>query len=212
MAKKICISGQRYGRLIAIKAAGYIQFPSRKSITWECLCDCGGVVTATLSSLRSGNVSSCGCIIKEGSNRRTHGMSKTSEYHSWASMVSRCRAETNQDYPSYGGRGITVCDEWICSFERFIADMGMKPTPRHSIDRIDNSKGYFLDNCRWATPTQQSRNRRNNKVIEFNSETKTASEWANDLGISFSTLMERLEKWPVDIALTKPKRKVGTKN
>ena len=212
MVKKISIAGERYGRLVAVRQNGFIQYPSRKSVLWECVCDCGSVVTKPLSSLRSGYASSCGCLVKEGGNRRTHGMSKTTEYHSWASMVSRCRCNRNTDYHLYGGRGIAVCERWIDSFENFISDMGMKPSKKHSIDRIDNNAGYSKENCRWATPAMQSRNKRNNRIIEFNGERKVIADWASDLGINFASLLERMEKWPLHRALTQPKRKVGTKN
>ena len=138
-----------------------------------CKCDCGTERMIVSSTLRSGRSKSCGCW---GSTVRalTHGQArkgnKSGTYNSWAHMISRCYNKNNKVYRWYGARGITVCDKWKNSFEEFFKDMGVKPAKGHamSIDRIDNDKGYFPENCRWATPIQQanntSRSRRNKCV------------------------------------------------
>lgn len=200
MGKKLDITGLRFGRLIAIKKNGFHQSPSRKHILWECKCDCGNVITTKLNTLRNGNVKSCGCLHKEGNNK-THNQSKTREYNIWGSIKQRCLNKNHSDYINYGGRGITICNEWIDSFETFIKDMGNCPIG-FSIDRIDNSKGYSKENCRWANNYMQSRNKRNNRYYELNGKIQVLQDWANDLGISFSTICERLEKWDLEKALT----------
>lgn len=141
---------------------------------------------------------------------RTHGMSRTSEYSAWCRMKQRCTVTTHRDYPSYGGRGIEVCERWLESFENFIADMGLKPCLGVSIDRIDNERGYEPWNCRWATPTQQANNRRSSKVICANGVTRTMAEWARVTGIDEGAIQQRISKlgWSPARAVTTPTREI----
>lgn len=113
----------------------------------------------------------------------THGMSKSREYKTWFRMKSRCYDVTCQDYPDYGGRGITVCDDWINSFESFFEYMGKSPGKTHSIDRINNQGNYEPGNVRWATQTQQARNKRTNRLIKYMGESKTMAEWCEILNL-----------------------------
>ena len=132
-----------------------------------------------------------------------HGMSKTSTYKSWEAMIQRCSNASLKSYKNYGGRGISVCYEWT-KFEKFYADMGIKPNGC-SIDRIDVNGNYDKLNCRWSTMKQQNRNRRNNRLIEFNGETMCVNEWAESLGINKRTLLNRLTNgWEIKKALTHP--------
>jgi hypothetical protein len=127
------------------------------------------------------------------------------EYRSWRGMKTRCLNTRDHMYPKYGGRGIGICDRWRDSFEAFLADMGPKPTPRHSIERIDNNGNYEPSNCRWATNTEQSRNRRNTRHITHEGETMCISAWAYKAGISVQTLHTRLRNgMPISAALTHP--------
>jgi hypothetical protein len=134
----------------------------------------------------------------------THGQSKTPTWRTWAGMRNRCNNPNNQKYPAYGGKGIKVCERWG-SFENFVADMGERPSPKHSIDRIDNTGHYTPENCRWATPTEQANNKSTNRCVTFLGESLTVAEWSRRTGIPYFTLMYRIKAgWSAERALTEP--------
>jgi hypothetical protein len=138
---------------------------------------------------------------------RQHGLSYTPEYRVWQTMRLRCHEPNNPAYNNYGGRGIKVCDRWLDSPENFIADMGSKPTPAHEIDRIDNDGGYEPTNCRWVLRAENSRNRRSNRLVELNGESKPLAEWCEKFGVPRDTARKRLEAgWSPEEALTIPPR------
>jgi hypothetical protein len=156
-------TGQRFGRLLVLGKSSMRL--SGRDTAWDCACDCGTNKTVRGYLLRTGQTKSCGCIGREriGALRRTHGLRGTAEYRTWAMMRVRCHNERNPAYKWYGGRGIRICDRWS-SFESFLADMGPRPSLKHSLDRIDSDGDYEPGNCRWADTKTQGRNRRGIKL------------------------------------------------
>lgn len=136
----------------------------------------------------------------------THGMSKDITYSSWHSMKDRCNNSNHDAYYRYGGYGILICQLWNYSFEDFLKDMGRRPSKNHSIERIDNSIGYYPKNCRWATREEQENNKNSNRRIIFNGCDLTLSQWAKKIGLSKNCLFQRLKRgWSEEDTLTKPK-------
>lgn len=136
--------------------------------------------------------------------QKTHGQAGTNIYNRWQKMLSRCRNPQNKDFPYYGGRGIAVCDRWL-KFENFFADTGTPPTPQHTLDRIDNDGGYNPENCRWATPNQQSNNRRYCHLLTLNGQTLNIQQWASLLHVKKSLIYGRIRSgWTEEQALTFP--------
>lgn len=134
-------------------------------------------------------------------------------YRTWYGMLERCNNPLNPAYERYGERGIKVCERWQNSFELFVLDIGEKPSKEHSIDRINNDKGYSPDNCKWATKTEQAHNRRSNKMITFRGETLNVKQWCTRLGIDAGFVYQRLKKgWDVIDALTVPRITNGQKH
>ncbi len=141
---------------------------------------------------------------KQGKFKTEHGMCFSSEYRSWTSMKNRC---LNPDARHQKYKGLLTYEKWINSFEEFLKDMGKKPTSKHTIERIDNSKGYFPENCKWATRSEQNRNYSLNRLVEYNGLTLCVTEWAEKLGISRHRIYQRLNKgWSIEKALTYDKK------
>lgn len=132
------------------------------------------------------------------------------EYHVWGAMKQRCYYIGYHHYKDYGGRGITVCQRWLDSFQNFIDDMGMAPSPKHSLDRIDTNGNYEPSNCKWSTVEEQRNNMRRNLVIDYIGKRQTLSQWCTELGINYSMVLYRLQegKWSVHDAFTKPSKKI----
>lgn len=193
------ISGFRSGRLVVVGRG------VRKN-HWNCICDCGNYHEVGRSHLMQFKVKSCGCLHRESSRRNgkantRHGMSKSPEHGAWDAMLCRCYYPSSNSYYNYGARGIRVCDKWKNSFEAFYEDMGPRPSSDHSLDRIDTSGDYGPENCRWATSKEQGRNRRTNRVLEFNGESKSMIEWSEELGLDYTMLRARIKSgWPVTVA------------
>lgn len=201
------ITGETFGRLTAIGPIG--RTPEGR-ILWHCQCECGKTTTAQVGYLTNGGVQSCGCLGRErlGLSRKTHGLKKHPLYMTWANMINRCTNPNHPGYLSYGGRGISVCQEWMCDFKAFynyatsLPDYGV---PNRSLDRIDNSLGYLPDNLKWSTRSEQGRNTRQNRMLTLNGKTQCVSAWAEELGMSHQTLRFRLnDGWSVDRALSTP--------
>lgn len=167
---------------------------------WLCRCECG-----TERWMREDSVKrsvSCGCHRRSS---RTHGMSDTPEYVTWAHMVERCESVSCHAFSSYGGRGIAVCLRWRNSFPAFFEDMGPRPSLNHSIERINNDGNYKPGNCIWASAMEQQRNRRVTHNITALGGTKCLADWAVHSGIPASTISDRLSRgWPADRAVSEP--------
>src|SRR3990167_252025 len=158
MSKRIPLEGLQYGRLKIVKYLGDKKY--------ECLCQCGTTSYASSSNIRRGNTSSCGCYRKEVAaettkvRSTTHGKSKTPEYRSWRNMQRRCYDKNCSQYVNYGGRGIKVCDKWFKNFPAFLENVGLRPSAKHSLDRINNDGNYEPNNVRWTSSSEQAKNRR----------------------------------------------------
>ena len=191
--KKIDLTGQRYGNLTVISLGEKLGL----HLSWLCLCDCGNIKNIKRSAIRSGTTKSCGCLRKiiTGNRARTHGQTNGVEYRIWKGINQRCYNTNTPPYNNYGGRGIEMCDEWKNNFERFLLDVGKRPSTNYSIDRIDNNKGYYPENCHWATRKEQNRNKRNN-VMLLNTETgifySSLIDAAETIGLNRITLCNRI--------------------
>ena len=199
------LSGQIFDRLVVL-AISTRRTSGGKAI-WLCRCECGNEVEVVSCHLITRNTRSCGCLNRELTSKRriTHGGSNTSEYNSWSSMLNRCTNSNSPNYHYYGGRGITVCDRWLYSFENFYADIGPKPTPDHSIDRSDNYGNYEPGNCRWATPEEQANNARTTTSYNYKGMDYNLSKLSREFGVSRTTLHRRLTAgWSVKDAIETP--------
>lgn len=197
MPKKNLIN-QRFGKLTVLSEAEKIVYKNGTAIQWNCQCDCGNTKKVRTSNLTSGNTTSCGCVHKAAvSNDTTHGLTRRGkvapEYWIWRSMKQRCLDKSNIAYENYGGRGITICNEWL-DFETFYKQMGPRPSKNHSINRIDNNAGYCPGNCEWASRETQMHNTRTNvfteelvkQAREMYSNNYTTSEIAKALGTTYA--------------------------
>ena len=184
--KFINITGQKFGLLVALKPLGKNK---NGEICWKCRCECGKYTIVSGCSLRKNKgTKSCGC--KEGNH--IHGMRHTPEYNVWSKIKNRCNNPKSKDYKYYGGRGIKVYPKWIKSFQAFFDYVGPRPTPKHTIERIDNDKGYFPGNVTWATQTEQANNTRTNHPITIGKLTLNLCQWAQKLGINQTTICQRI--------------------
>lgn len=167
---------------------------------WLCKCVCGKQIVAIQANLRNGHTRSCGCLLRDFSstNNLKHGKTGTPEFTTWVSMRGRCYNPNNHAFRDYGGRGITVCDSWRDSFEAFYSDMGPRPFPRASVDRIDNNGPYSPENCRWTDRLTQANNCRKNRFLSHDGLTLTLSQWAKRQGIRPGTLWMRLRRYGWD--------------
>lgn len=187
MAKAIELTGLFFG-LLTVLGRG----PNAgKEPRWNCVCACGARTLVYGSSLRCGGTTSCGCAAREATRERStrHGMTGAPEWLAWASMKARCSNPNTRGFANYGGRGIKVCERWT-SFENFIADMGVRPTSGHQLDRIDNDGDYEPGNCRWATRKENMRNRRVTKRYDG----MTLREIADATGANYNTLKTRARR------------------
>jgi hypothetical protein len=186
------LTGQQFGNWTAVERG-----ETRSTrIHWVCRCICGATRQVSGAHLVGGRSCGCGCVRPEGAEnaRFKHGKSNTVEHSTWMRMLDRCGNPNNPGWHNYGGRGIAVCERWAGSFEEFLADVGTRPSSRHSIDRYPEKDGdYEPSNVRWATPTQQSRNLRKNVMVDLDGEQVTLAEACERSGVKYETARYRLK-------------------
>lgn len=197
-------TGQKFGKLTVIRGAGH----QGRGRMVEAQCDCGNVTTANIDNIRNGHTTSCGCQkVLSGVSRAKHGHSRqgarSQTYQAYRDMRTRCENPNYPEFHLYGGRGITVCERWRQGFEFFLADMGESPKGM-TLERDRVNEGYAPDNCRWATPAEQSVNKRNNVFIEYGGRRQTVSQWAAELGLSAGRMYYGVKQgWPPEKLLEK---------
>lgn len=179
---------------------------------WLCRCVCGRELEEYASVLAKRRTPQCACAKRDAKRPigEEHGLSSLPEHRIWVGIRKRCNNPKVDCYDSYGGRGILVCEDWG-SFSKFLADMGPRPSEIHSVERRDVNGPYSKDNCYWATPLEQSNNKRNNRRLEYDGRTQTLTQWAREAGIhpdAFELRINRL-KWPMDKAVNTPPRGWG---
>lgn len=207
---------QRFGRLVVVE-----ELPKQKrNPFWKCKCDCGNYSCCTSGNLKSGKIVSCGCLKLEKLLQRstTHNQRHTHLYEVWKGIRQRCKNPKRKGYHNYGGRGITICEEWDKSFQAFYdwsyangysTENQKNEKLKLTIDRIDNNGNYEPSNCRWVDRKTQASNMRTTKLITINGETKCLAEWFRNYNISSWTYYTRIKYgWTIEEALTKP---IGSK-
>lgn len=208
MGNFVALTGRRFSKLTVIKRGDdYVSPKGYHSAAWLCRCDCGTESVVRGVYLKNGKTKSCGCLRVEEPNRTTHGQSKTRLYKIWRSMRARCEREKDRNFENYGGRGVTVCDDWT-QFENFMDWAYLHGYDESlSIDRIDNNGNYDPSNCRWVDMNVQANNTRHNHYITYKGATKTMSQWAKETGIGYHKLKDRINKcgWDIERALTENK-------
>ncbi len=205
------LDGRRFGRLTVIGFAGKERYVPK----WWCRCDCGNTAKPAAYSLLKGETQSCGCLQRERSAAAAtrHGLRSHPLYKTWKDMRARCLSPSNASFPSYGGRGISVCDRWRFGeggkggFECFVEDMGPRP-PGHTLDRYpDNDGNYEPGNCRWASAREQARNRRTSRAVIINGSRMTLAEACERLGRNYEAVHRRIVRhgWEAERALGVPR-------
>lgn len=205
MGKFIDLTGQKFGRLTVIKRVEN----KGKNTYWLCKCDCGNIKSVRVDSLKNGSIKSCGCYQKEMIKKchTIHNKCHTRLHSIWSNMKQRCFNKNAKRYSQYGGRGITVCEEWKNDFMSFY-DWAMANgyNDNLTIDRIDVNGNYEPNNCKWATNKEQQNNRQHHFLITYKGITKNLQEWCEEVGLSRDNLYRRLVKykWSVEKALNTP--------
>lgn len=203
------LTGHIFGRLTVLKRADdYIQPSGRRRPAWLCRCECGNEIIALGDNLSCGRTNSCGCLRKEmmAEKQVTHGKTDTRLYAIWQQMKNRCCNKNLKAYKDYGGRGISVCDEWMHDFNTFYTwSIQHGYTDDLSIDRIDNDGNYTPNNCRWVTGAAQANNRRTNRLYTLDGETMSLTEWAHSRGVDPRKVFNRVYAgWDFQTALSTP--------
>ncbi len=213
------LRGRVFERLVPVEFIGI----ENKKAYWRCKCSCGNIAYAYSGALKEGRMKSCGCYQAEirGVSVRVHGEAhypnglarQSTEYTSWMSMKARCFNKNSDDYDRYGGRGITVTSRWLdgagglSGYECFLSDMKRKPTPKHQLDRYPNNDGnYQPNNCRWATPAQQQRNRSDTIKVLVNGREMALADACEALSVDYQLVSGRMDRgWLFERAVAEPK-------
>jgi hypothetical protein len=203
MAERLKIAeGERFGKLTAVR-----ELPKERGMrTWLLRCDCGTEFSALQKTFTSGGKRrSCGCDCRK---EISHGLSKCPEYRHWINMISRCENPNTPGFEHYGGRGIKVCERWRSDFTAFYQDMGVRPSPSHSLDRVDVNGHYEPGNCRWALKKIQCRNTRKNRIVKVKGWNVTLAEAAERAPVPYNTILYRLKRgWKIEDAISRPAHK-----
>lgn len=207
------LTGERFGRWTVISFDRKVNSVNGANYYWNCKCDCGTERSVSVSSLRGGSSTSCGCLNKEIISRpKKHGMSNCRLYWIWHSMMERCSRKTNSEYKNYGARGISVCEEWKDSSNFIEWALRNGYEDNLTIDRIDTNGNYCPENCRWADWKTQANNTRRNRFVEIDGVSKTVAQWAEIYGISYRHVYRRRSLgWSYEKALTTPIRPIRKK-
>lgn len=209
------LTGQRFGRWTVLAKSEIVR---KAGAYWLCQCDCGTQKEVSSYALRNGDSTSCGCYHNQVISKlnKTHGKSKTRLYNIWAGMRERCNCESYPAFRYYGAKGVKLCKEWddYSAFEAWALANGYDKNakPHHcTLDRIDNSKGYSPDNCRWVNSKVQSNNQSRNRRIDYAGKSKTIAEWSEEKGWPYSVIYNRIVRyrWSADRALTEEPRDWG---
>lgn len=223
MGQFIDLTGKKFHLLtVMYRGPDYVSPKGMHMVRWYCKCDCGNpeltLVSGSALKNKSSPIKSCGCLL--GNNAKTahriHGGTNDRLYGVWCNMKSRCYCQSNNRYENYGGRGITVCDEWKDSYENFkkwAMSNGYQANAKRgecTIERIDVDGQYCPSNCVWKTIEEQENNKTNNHFVEYKGERHTISEWASILGMAYNTLLNRINHgWTIERALTEPINNTG---
>lgn len=196
------VIGATIGRLTLLREVERRSYTER----YECQCSCGTIKVISRNNIINGS-RSCGCLQKESSAAlATHRQSYSPEYTTWKGMKQRCLNENSPVFRHYGARGISVCAEWRNSFEKFLSDVGKRPTPKHTLERLDNNGNYDPANCKWATRREQSLNRRVTVKLTHNGITKTLREWEAETGVHWHNIYCRMRQGHDSATCIKPGR------
>lgn len=210
------LTGQRFNRLIIVEYAG--RTGKKGDHVYRCVCDCMNEITTRGYCLTMGDTKSCGCLLKQAQKRlvqsnRIHDMSWSREWRIWSGIKTRCTNPKRRSYKDYGGRGILMCDRWangedgLTGFECFLKDIGLRPTPKHSVERVDNDGNYEPENCKWIPRSEQVRNTRVTVRLAHEGITRTAMEWSAITGVTAREITRRMGRgWTAERAIFQPER------
>lgn len=208
MSKLIDLTEQKFGRLTVIKRVE--KQNKTRSAYWLCQCECGNTTIVSSPNLKNKHAMSCGCLQQESrlTHSITHGLAKTRIYRIYLGMKKRCYNKNYFQFQYYGGKGIRICDEWLNNFKSFYDwSIANNYNDTLTIDRINSNGNYCPENCRWVDKYVQANNKKTNKLITYNNETHTMTEWSKITGLTYSTIQHRLDRnWDIEKALTTPQR------